>query len=210
MTESLWNCTAKELLRRASSADPTPGGGSVAAITAAFGFSLVQMAIGVTLAGPQAAPEERTKLNYARARARDLQSDVVAAVDRDVLEFEAVMSAYRMPRETDLERESRRRAIDAATVTATHGPLGLAETAVAGIRLVSEIEPLIKRSVVSDAEAGRDLLRGAVLAALRTADINLATLEEHQHGEAAVLRQRREAASAAASGAEDLGASAGD
>lgn len=203
----MWNCTAAELLVRASSADPTPGGGSVAAVSAAFGFALLQMAIEVTLAGPDGAAGERARLLDAQARARHLQSAAVEAVDRDVAEFDAVMAGYRMPRETDAERAARRHAIDEATVTATHGPLGIAEAAIDGIGLVNDIEPLIKRSIVSDAQAGRDLLRGAALAALRTADINLAALEERGHTAAQALRQRRDAAGSAATAVE--GADAG-
>lgn len=210
MSESLWNCTADELLRRASSADPTPGGGSVAAVAAAFGFGLVQMAIGVTLAGTDGAAHDRERLLGAQARLAELQGEAVMAVDRDVAEFDAVMAGYRMPRETDVEQAARREAIDAATVTATHGPLGLAEAAVGGIQLVNELEPLVKRSIVSDAQAGRDLLRGAALAALRTADINLAALEAGGHGAAPALRRRRDAAAVAVAGSEGAGDSQAD
>jgi formiminotetrahydrofolate cyclodeaminase len=138
---------------------------------------------------------------------RELQSKVVQAVDRDVVEFDALMAGYRMPRESEAERATRRRVIDDATVTATIGPLGLAGAAIDGIRLVNEIEPLIKRSIVSDAQAGRDLLRGAALAALRTVDINLVTLEAGAHREAPALRRRRDTAGFAAIGLE--GADAG-
>jgi formiminotetrahydrofolate cyclodeaminase len=196
----LWNCSAEELLRRAASVDPTPGGGSIAAVTAAFGFSLIQMAIGVTLAGEESDPAVRARLAEAHSRAQALQQETVAAVDRDVTEFDAVMAGYRMPRENDTERALRRRMIDDATAAATAGPLGLAEAAIAGIALVNEIEPLIKRSIVSDAEAGRDLLRGAALAALRTADINLLPLEEREHAAAPALRRRRDAAGSVLTG----------
>lgn len=200
MNESLWNCTAAELLVRASSADPTPGGGSVAAVTAAFGFALLQMAIGVTLATPDIATDAHANLVDAQAHSQALQRDAIDAVDRDVTEFDAVMAAYRLPRETEAERDARSQAIDDATVTATRGPLRLAEGAVAGIELVNGIEPLIKSTIVSDAQAGRDLLRGAALAALRTADINLVALEGRGHSEAPTLRRRRDAVASAAAG----------
>jgi len=191
---SLWECSADELLRRAASAEPTPGGGSIAAVTAAFGFSLVLMAIGVTLAGEEGAADDRARLIDGQSRARALQQEAVAAVDLDVTEFDAVMAGYRLPRDTDAQRAFRRQRIDDATAAATGGPLRLAEAAIEGIELVDEIEPLIKPSIVSDAEAGRDLLRGAAFAALRTADINLLPLEERQHAAAPALRRRRDAA----------------
>ncbi len=115
------------------------------------------------------------------------------------------MAGYRMPRETDEQRAARRRAIDDATVTATEGPLGIAEASVMGIALCDQIEPLVKATVISDVQAGRDLLRGATLAALRTADINLAALEQSGHPERAVLYERRDAAYRAATSGEEQG-----
>jgi formiminotetrahydrofolate cyclodeaminase len=198
VSASLWDCTAEELLRRASSADPTPGGGAIAAVAAAFGLSLVQMAIAVTVSAPAGATGDLATLSDAQRRAQELQAQVAGTADRDVAEFEALMAAYRLPRDTDELRAARSRAIDDATVIATRGPLSLAEASVDAIVLVDEVEQLIKATIVSDAQAGRDLLRGAALAALRTADINLVALEQRDHHEARTLRQRRDAALRAA------------
>jgi formiminotetrahydrofolate cyclodeaminase len=112
------------------------------------------------------------------------------------------MAAYRLPRETDEQRQARQQAIDEATVTVTHGPLGLAELAVVGLALGAEVEPIVKPTIVSDVQAGCDLLRGAALAALRTADINLIALEQRDHPDAPALRERRDAVYRAAGGAE--------
>ncbi len=205
MSSSLWDFPAEQLLQRASSTDPTPGGGAVAAVTAAFGMGLVRMAIEITISAPEGRTGHSTQLAGAQRRACQLQAGFVEAADSDVAEFEALMAGYRMPRETDDERADRSRAIDEATVTATRGPLGLAEASVFGIALVDEIEPFIKLTIVSDVQAGRDLLRGAALAALRTADINLLALEERGHFEASALRERRDAVRRAASGSEERG-----
>lgn len=193
MSASLWDCTAEELLRRASSAEPTPGGGAVAAVAAAFGLGLVRMAIEVTLSTAAGPAGNLAKLADAQDRAGALQARVVAATDRDVAEFDALMAGYRMPRDTDAERAARSEAIDEAAVTATHGPLSLAEASLEAIALADEAELLVKATIVSDVQAGRDLLRGAALAALRTADINLAALEQRGHHEARALRRRRDA-----------------
>ncbi len=202
MTESLWDSTAEELLGRASSREPTPGGGAIAAVTAAFGVGLVLMAIEVTISSAQASDEPPARLADGRRRAVALQADIVAAADRDVAVFDALMTGYRMPRESDDEQDSRRRAIDDATMTATHAPLELAESAVSAMALSEEIEPWVKPTIVSDIQAGRDLLRGAALAALRTADINLAVLEQRAHPQAPALRARRDALQRCAAAAE--------
>jgi formiminotetrahydrofolate cyclodeaminase len=187
----LWASTAQQLLHRTSSADPTPGGGAIAAVTAALGLGLVQMAIAIS-AGDGAA-DDVARFGAAQSRARELQAAVVEAADRDVAEFDALMAAYRMPRGSEDERTARARLIDETTVIATQGPLSLAEAAIAGTTLADQVEPLVKSTIVSDVQAGRDLLCGAVLAALRTADINLAGLEQRGHPEALDLRRRRDA-----------------
>jgi formiminotetrahydrofolate cyclodeaminase len=196
----LWVSTAEQLLQRTSSADPTPGGGAIAAVTAAFGVGLIQMAIEVTVAAPAGATTASAALTSARSRAVDLQAALVAGADGDVDEFDALMAAYRLPRENDAQRDARQQAIDAATVTAAHGPLRVAELAIVAVALGTEVEPLVKPTIVSDVLAGCDLLRGATLAALRTADINLTALEQRGHPEAAGIRERRDAVDRHASG----------
>lgn len=195
MSESLWDCKADQLLQRVSSTAPTPGGGSVAAVTAALGLGLVQMAVGITLAGiEETTGTEHTRLTDAQRDANNLQAQAVEAADRDIAEFDALMAGYRMPRGSDEERATRKLAIDDATVTAIEGPLSLAELSVAGITLANEVESSVKPTIVSDVRAGRDLLRAAALAALRTADINLEALEKSNHPDASALRERRDAA----------------
>lgn len=198
----MWVSSAEQLLQRTSSADPTPGGGAIAAVAAAFGVGLVQMAIEVTLA-PSAdqLPDADPRLAEGRRRAAELQASMVAAADADIGQFDALMSAYRMPRDSDEQRVTRQRAIDVATVAATHGPLALAELAMAAVAVGADVEPLVKPTITSDVQAGCDLLRGAALGALRTADINLAALEQRAHPQAATIRQRRDAIHRAAAGA---------
>jgi formiminotetrahydrofolate cyclodeaminase len=184
--------TAEQLLQRTSSADPTPGGGAIAAVTAAFGVGLIQMAIEVTVAASVDDEATPAALADAQRRAAALQTTIVAAADADVDQFDALMVAYRLPRETDEQRHVRQQAIDKATVTATHGPLGLAEVAMEAVALGTDVEPLVKPTIVSDVQAGCDLLRGAALAALRTADINLVALEQRDHADGPGIRERRD------------------
>ncbi len=205
MGESLWALSAEELVDRTAAVDPTPGGGAIAAVTAAFGLSLVQMAVEISIAGSAGAGDDLAQLGDARNRALELRAQLMASVDRDAEEFDALMAAYRMPRATEAERELRVRAVDEATVTATEGPLGLAAAALVGIALGDEVEPLVKATIVSDVQAGRDLLGGAALAALRTADINLAGLERAGHREAVALRTRRDSLEGALRSAQERG-----
>lgn len=186
MTDSLWEGSAGQLLARTASADPTPGGGAIAAVVGAFGVSLVQMAVRVTL---RAADETAaTQLQQVDVRAGELQKLFMQAADEDINAFDTLMDAYRMPRDSDAERAARAAAISTATLSATRVPLALARAAADGIALGDAARPLVKDSIASDVLAGRDLLRGAGLAALRTAEINLPALEASGQPDAAELR----------------------
>ncbi|MFT4235388.1 MAG: cyclodeaminase/cyclohydrolase family protein [Microbacterium sp.] len=180
MSESLWAATAEELLKRTASPDPTPGGGSIAAVSGALGAGLVLMALRVT---------DDPALTEQVHRGERLLDAIAPAADGDVRDFETLMAAYRMPKD-DPERAS---AIESSGVAATERPLDLAETLLEVIALADAVEPLVKRSIVSDVLAGRDLARGAAAAAIRTADINLASLERASSPAAPALRARREA-----------------
>jgi formiminotetrahydrofolate cyclodeaminase len=124
-------------------------------------------------------------------RADELRKLFVQAADEDVNAFDTLMDAYRMSRESDAELAARDAAISSATLRATRVPLVLARAAADGIALADAARPLVKDSITSDVLAGRDLLRGAGLAALRTADINLPALEASGQPEAAALRAER-------------------
>ncbi|GAA4194334.1 cyclodeaminase/cyclohydrolase family protein [Gryllotalpicola kribbensis] len=188
MSESLWARPASDLLRSTASADPTPGGGSIAAITGAFGVGLVQMAVAVT--GDPA-------LEAPAARLAALRAEIEPAADGDVQDFGALMAAYRLPRTTDDERAARSREVERASIAATERPLALVESFVAVLALSHELEPVVKPGVASDVLAGRDIVVGAARAAVRTADINIDQLDRLGSAAAAGLRARRDAASAA-------------
>jgi formiminotetrahydrofolate cyclodeaminase len=189
VSESLWAASGDELLRRTASADPTPGGGSISGVTASLGTALVLMAIDVTLASPRTDDETAQALRAARSRGEDILETLRGTVDVDVEVFEALMAAYRMPKDGDDERADRSAAIRVETVVATVAPLDVADAALEAVAFSTAVEPLVKADVRSDVLAGRDLLLGAARAAIRTADVNLAGLD----GEPALHERRQRA-----------------
>jgi methenyltetrahydrofolate cyclohydrolase len=183
VSQSLWAARADDLLSRTASADPTPGGGSVAAITGALGVCLMQMAVAV------AAGEDLERYG---SRLASLQERIVPAADGDVHDFEAVMSAYRLPRNGEAQRETRSRAIEKASITATDHPLTLVAAFIEALALSHEIELLVKVGIVSDVLAGRDVIVGAARAAVGIADINIAQLDRLSSCAVGGLRARRD------------------
>ena len=183
MSESVWSLRADELLRRTASGEPTPGNGSVAAVTGAFGLGLLLMALEITDDDGCAA---------LRDRGRALLGRVVAAADADVDAFGAVIDARGMPHDDEGEREERDEAVVDATAAAAERPLRLVTALVEALAFAAEVQPTVKPVLVSDVLGGADIMRGAASAAIRAADLNIETLEE-RGAPAAELRARRDA-----------------
>ena len=117
---------ATELLDRFASPDPTPGGGSAAALAGATAAALVTMVCRMpkTRTGD---PAERARLDQALADARTTGDQLRRLVDEDSAAYDAVVAAYRLPKATAEEKASRKRAVDAAVAVATDVPLRTAE-----------------------------------------------------------------------------------
>ncbi len=173
---SLWELSAGELLERTASGDPTPGGGSVAAISGALGLGLVCMALEVSARRVGAAPEVGMLLE----RTRNLLDQLKRHPDADVTAFQGYMAALALPK-TDADQKARRReAVRRAAHTATTAPLAAARDLLSGLELSLLAAQLAHRSIVSDVGAGAHLLSAALQATLLNVDINLGSLPSEE------------------------------
>ena len=166
MSESIWDLSLRSALDQTASAAPTPGGGSVAAISAAFGLGLVIMALEVSAKKQPTAAAEITK-------GRKLLDALTPFVDRDVAVFSAYMEALRLPKATEAEQAARDEARAAASLEAARTPLQAAEACLRSLSFAHSAARHVHKNVWSDLLAGSDLLIGALKAVLRTVDINL-------------------------------------
>src|ERR1700730_13824116 len=92
--------------RKLASADPTPGGGSVAAAVGAFGAGLVRMVALLTSNSPKYAAVA-SECQAIAERAQRLAAKLLQLVDEDASSFDRVSSAYRLPRTSEDEKRAR-------------------------------------------------------------------------------------------------------
>ena len=83
-----------------ASGKPTPGGGSASAYAAAAGASLVEMVARLTIGKKKYSDVER-EMQDVLEHVKILRKDLSIAVERDAAAFDAVMSAYRLPRDSN-------------------------------------------------------------------------------------------------------------
>lgn len=185
---SLWDLSAAELLDRVASHDPTPGGGSTAAICGALGAGLVVMALEVSARHKSATDEVRALLPEARARLDALKPHP----DADVAAFDGYMAALGLPKASPDEQARRKSALQSATLKASQAPLAAARDLLAALHFAALAAGAAHRNVVSDVGAGAQLLAGALHATLLNVDINLGSVPPEQR--AGLEQERRQLA----------------
>ena len=177
--EHLLNLPVSEFLARTAAAEPTPGGGSVAALTGALAGALVAMVARLT--DRKKGCEQAWELAAAAARRADqLTARLQAAAPEDARAFDAYMAALRLPKRSAQERQARSAALAAATRRATAVPLAIAAACAEVLTVAERLAPVANRHAVSDVGAAAHLAAAAAAAALLTAEINLRSAPKDQ------------------------------
>lgn len=163
-----------------ASSEPAPGGGAVAALNAAFGAALIEMACSLTIGRLRYAQHE-TEMRAGLAEATTLRNRALHLAADDVKAFSAVSEAYKLAKETDEQRQTRTEQIQRALVGATEVPLNTAIVAGEIIRLVRRIVDGANANVLADIAAATISARAALETTLINVEANLATIGDPSH-----------------------------
>jgi formiminotetrahydrofolate cyclodeaminase len=174
--ETLWNPGLAGFRDATASAEPTPGGGSVAAVSATLGLGLVVMALEISAKRKDAAQPEDARGLAAEARA--LMERLGTDADEDIRAFRAYMEALKLPKTSDEDKARRKAALQMASRRATEAPLLAARHMVEALRVAERALPMTHLHLVSDIGAGTGLLEGALKAVLFNVDVNLPGLAD--------------------------------
>lgn len=169
--------TVTGLLDAFSAADPTPGGGSAAALVGATGTALLAMVAGMPKSRTNAIAE-REALDHARIQLLGLRDTLAGLIDRDAAAYDLVIAAFRKPKGTDEEKLDRKAAVQDATRVATEVPLETIRACVAAMRAGLATAVHGNPSAASDAKVGFRLLMAATEGARDNVDINLGGLTD--------------------------------
>lgn len=176
MSDTLWAQTLSAFREETASDAPTPGGGSVAMVSASFGLGLVIMALEITAKKPD--PGTEAVLADLLKEARTLLTELSHHADEDIAVFQTYMAALKLPKTTEEEKSTRKAAMEAALVNATKTPLNAARSCVQALRLAERAAETSSVRVISDVGAGAALLQGATIAVLLNVDINLPGIKQ--------------------------------
>jgi methenyltetrahydrofolate cyclohydrolase len=156
---------------------PTPGGGSVSAYCGVLAASLGLMVCSITISKPKyAAVEPRLKeisseLERTGARLREL-------IAEDAESFEGVLHAYRLPKETEDQKEQRTSEIQKALQCAIAVPFETAERSLDVLKVLGELADLGTPNALSDVAVGAQLALVAVKGASYNVGANLGSITD--------------------------------
>ena len=141
MSESKYfpGLSVAEYLEEASSGRPVPGGGSVAAVAAALGASLMEMAANFTAGREKYASVEEEVKNILSVTV-SLRRELVKLAQDDTEAYGKISSAFKMPVRTDDEKELRAQAVRSALENGCAVPMRIAEICVKLLDLCPELD----------------------------------------------------------------------
>ena len=189
--------TVAQLLAALASPEPTPGGGTAAAITGAMGTSLLVMVTGLAKSKNNT-DAEKAALATARAALEPITARLMELADADTRAFNDVMAAYRLAKSTDDEKAARTRAIQSALRGATEVPLDTLRACVDALAHSGTVVDNGNASAASDAGVAIGLLKAAAEGAAANVRINLSGLKDAAYVDAAGAQTARLLAAAAA------------
>lgn len=169
-------------LEALASSEPTPGGGSAAAYAGAMAAGLVAMVARVTI-GKKKYSQVEKRMKEIALEADGLRRALAEGVERDARAFEAVMEAYRLPKETEEEQAARASAIEQAMAHAAQVPLEACRLAVQVLALARETGATGNANAVSDAGSAGAMARACLTAAAMNVRINTISLKARAQAE---------------------------
>lgn len=166
-------------LDETASNSPVPGGGSIAALSAAFSSALTQMVANLTL-GKKGYEDVQKEMERAALEAERLREKFVEYIDKDSDAFNEVMNAFKLSKDTEEKAEFRKGAIQEATRLAALVPLEVAREAYKIMDIASLVVQKGNKNAVTDGAVATMLSRTAVLSALYNVKINLSSIKDKE------------------------------
>jgi len=166
-----------EFITELSSGNPTPGGGSVAALCGALGAALSTMVANLTVDREKYA-QTRKSMEEVRMTAATLSTRFLALMQEDSDTYQKVMAAFELPRETDGQITSRQAAIEEAMKKAAAVPLETLRASEELIRIARDAVKGGNPNAITDAAAAVQLANTTAVVASYNVQINISRIKD--------------------------------
>lgn len=162
-----------------ASGEPVPGGGSISALCGSLSAALAAMVSRLTIGKKKYADvqEQMEKLAEKLSHASTL---LLKAVDMDSDAYDQVFQAYKLPKDTDEQKEARSFAIQQALKHAAAVPFSVASMVNTFLPDIVDVATSGNQNAITDAYVASLCARTAILGAGANVRINLTSINDEE------------------------------
>lgn len=178
--------TVKEFINELGSNSPAPGGGSVAALGASLATALGAMVFNLTVgkkAYNEYSNEDKMMVDKNLEKCLELEENFLDLMNKDTEAFLVLMSAFKLPKETEDEKKVRSLKIKEGNQLALEIPLTVAQEAYKIYEYVKVAATLGNKNAISDAGVSALMLQASIESAILNVKINLSSVKDETYKE---------------------------
>ena len=173
----LVDTTLCAFLDELASGSPAPGGGSVAALSGALGAALTSMVCHLTIHKP-GYESVQNELPILIDRANNLRKEFTVLIDEDTTAYNRVVSALKLPKETEEDKAKRKEALQHAFIGAAEVPLHTARLCADLLKIADEVAHKGNKNSITDAAVAALMAQAGLEAAILNVRINLTSIKD--------------------------------
>jgi len=178
--------TVREFINELGSNSPAPGGGSVAALGASLATALGAMVFNLTVgkkAYNEYSNEDKMLVDKNLEKCLELEDNFLDLMNKDTEAFLVLMSAFKLPKETEDEKKVRSLKIKEGNQVALEIPLTVAQEAYKIYEYVKVAATLGNKNAISDAGVSALMLQASIESAILNVKINLSSVKDETYKE---------------------------
>lgn len=179
MVGKLMDASCADFSQQLAAKVSVPGGGGAAALAGALGIALGTMAGNFTV-GKKAYADVEPQVKDLIWEGENLRQKLLSLADADAEAFEPLSEAYGIPR----DNPERARILEEATVAALQAPLEMVRLIARALDLLSRMEQVSSKLLLSDVGCGAALCAAALEMAALNVYVNTKTLQDRAYAQA--------------------------
>lgn len=170
-----------EFINEVDKKSATPGGGSVSALASSLGIALTKMVGHLTVGKKkfrELDEEVKGEFNDILDTFATYKEELIELIDKDTEAYNVVMEAFKLPKETEEEKEVRNQKIEEATLVAIETPYRMAVLSLEALKELDTIFENCNKNTASDLGVSALLLYAGLEGSLLNVKINIPGLSE--------------------------------
>lgn len=169
--------TVENFVQVLGSDAPAPGGGSASSLAGSLGAALCSMVCALSMGKKKYEPYQELVIETKKA-SDGLMNRFLQLIDEDTQAYNEVSAVFSMPKETDSQKEARKKALQEGLKKSTQPPLEMMKTAKEALEWTKGVLEKSNENAASDLGVAALCLKTALQGAWLNVLINVGSIED--------------------------------